>query len=366
MTTATHHAARDTFITYDEDAKPANWRRWVELLESDPKGLARIGIEVWKGSGGYTEIGELICSTKEGATIDGAGDVAIVDAPKVAEQAWRVCERHHRQHAYERYRLRLYYVRKKGQEPQPGEAVAVKFRDGSPDSAEPVVDGAVLALKVLQKENSELRGYVRELLSSDVARTQAVTANMMTGIRIVQIAALEREQASTHLANLQRQASPADINARFETVMNGIVQTATRLGPFIPYMTGRAGMNGGSPPPGPGTNGAGASSSSGPKPPPPPPPPNGSNGASSPGFDVAGTQSEFRSFFDELDGTQKDKLRDGLPPGAFATIAEIIHGETSQFAAELPALKVILQEHTALLFQTLTPEQLERLQKASA
>ena len=346
-TTAQQRAnARDTFITYDDEAKPSDWRRWVELLEGDHKGLAKVGIEVWRGAGGYTEIGDLPTSTKEGNPVELPGDVAQLDPTKIAESAWKICERHHRRHAYERYRIVLYYQRKKGVEPTKGDAVAIKFRDGQSEGAEMALDPSGVAIKALQAENTNLRKWCGELLGGQVSMAQACTANMMTGLRIAQVAVQEREQASDHYANLKTQASPEDWNKRVQTVVGGIVQTVDRLSKF----TASSGW---------GMAAPGAQ----------PPPPNGAPSPNAEGGSTATSpkaQEGCREFFEALNGEQKDKLRDGFPPGAFNAIFEVLHGDAAQFHHDLPALRVLLQEHVGLLMQVLTTEQLAEIQRVTA
>ncbi len=343
--------ATDTFTLHDDGADQELLRRWVLALEKNPKGLARVGIEVFKGRGGYQEIGDLMCSDADGNAVEDPGTVATFDAKKVAAGAFGVCKKYHREHALERYRIQLYYVKKKGGEPHKGDAVAIKFKDGEADLVGEPFDAGTFLIKSLMEENKRLREYNDKLLAGQVGAMQANTANMMTGIRIVQVALKERESAADHYANLKTRATPQDWNNRIATVGQTIENTVARLAPYI-----GAGLHGqapfgkppGAPPPPP--NGA-------PQPPPGPPP--------GPPGDWGATQANCRAFFEGLSGEQSDKLRDGLPEGTFAEVAELLHGPVDMFEANFAGFRGLLVSHFALLSKVLTPEQLAQLQAAA-
>ena len=367
---------RETFTIY-EDQNPNRWKNWAEAINANAKGLAKIGIEAWRGRGGYTPIAELGCTKEGGKELEAPGDVAEVDGESVAAEAYRICERHHRSHALGTYRIQLYHVKKKGsRELNKGEAVALRF--GEQSANEPIpMDISDHAMRALLAENKSLREHNDRLLGRQVDMAQAATGVMMTGMATMETAARERASAADHYASTLNRASPADWNYRVWTVADTIDRAASRLAPYLGGMGGGGGnfgpFGGGGPPP-PPPNG-------GPPPTPPgaPPPPNGGasssphgSGASTstsstppgPVGQAAEAQMKCRAVFDNLSGEQKDALRDRLPPGFFVDMCASLHGAPADFMQDAPVMGTGLHQNFGVLMQVLTPEQLTELRRA--
>lgn len=372
---------RDTFTVYD-DQNPNRWKKWAEAIASGSKGLAKIGLEAWRGRGGYTPIGEVACTKEGGEDITAPGDIADVDGEATAAEAYRICERHHRAHALGTYRIQLYYVKKKGsRELTRGDAVALRFGEVAANEAAAPMDISEHAIRALVAENKSLRDHNDRLLGRQVDMAQAATGVMMTGMATMETAARERASAADHYASTLNRASPADWNYRVWTVANTVENAASRLAPYLMGGGGGGvnfgpGFGGGGPPP-PPPNGAP------PTPPGAPPPPPGPNGTSSnpngsgastststggvpPGAvgQAAEAQKKCRNVFDNLNADQKDALRDRLPPGFFNDLQASLHGEPADFLHDAPIMGGVLQQNFGTLMQVLTPEQLTELRRA--
>ena len=341
MPSPTTAPVSDMFVSLDISAQ-TDFANWAELLREEKrhKGLTRITVECFAGRAGFKEIGEIICADTDGQKIENPGDVADLKPQTVAASAYQLARRDHKRDARGRYRLQLWYVKKKGNPPVRGDYATLIFdADGNPGSG---YDGGgdpnYGVYKLLKEENRELRVMLKDVLGSQVEMAQGNAATMLNALKLGEVAQQHRAEVAEQSAKLETRASPEDWNRRWETATRNLAgpisQGISLLGQYLPNAAAGGPMPAGGPPP-------------------PPPSPDGG-------------QAAAQKFFEGLSSEQKDQLRDQLPGGCFQAVVEVIAGDNQDWHREKRDLVGILRGNALVLMKILTKEQMAELMQAVA